>query len=57
MLQFTKLKEKIKDKALPYSEVNEDKELIIINQGEDEFGYYLSVSTVQSNGWLRINHF
>jgi hypothetical protein len=42
---------------IPTFDINDDGENVIIEAGKNEMGKYYKLTTVQHNGWCRVNYY
>lgn len=57
MTTFEEIREFIRGKHLPLNGTNENGENIIIQIGANSHDVYFKVTTVQHNGWCRVNYY
>lgn len=56
-MNYKKLEELTKEKALPITAENDDRERIIIEKCNNGDLNYYQLSTFQNNDWIRINRY
>lgn len=56
-MDYKKLEEITKDKTLPLTAENEDKERVVIEKLHNGDMKYYQLSTFQNNDWVRVNRY
>lgn len=55
MTEYQRMEKKLKGKQLPWTGISNDGENVLYQRGRSDAGRFYQVSTIQSNGWMRIN--